>query len=42
VAVSALTREGFSELLSRCEKVLWQHGKVLAPGEEPEFARPRY
>ena len=42
VAVSALTREGFADLLSRCEEVLWQHGKVLAPGHEPEFARPRY
>ncbi|HEX9579318.1 MAG TPA: GTPase HflX [Myxococcales bacterium] len=42
VAVSALTGEGFPELLSRCEEILWQHGKVLAPGQEPEFARPRY
>jgi len=42
VAVSALTREGFPELLTRCEEILWQSGKVLAPGVEPEFARPRY
>jgi GTP-binding protein HflX len=42
VAVSALTREGLPELLARCEEVLWRHGKVLAPGQKPEFARPRY
>jgi GTP-binding protein HflX len=42
VAVSALTREGFPDLLARCEEILWQHGKVLAPGEAPEFARPRH
>jgi GTP-binding protein HflX len=42
VAVSSTTREGFSELLARCEEILWKRGKVLAPGEEPEFARPRY
>src|SRR3954470_4150419 len=41
VAVSAVTREGFSDLVSRCEEILWQRGKVLAPGDEPEFARPR-
>jgi GTP-binding protein HflX len=42
VAVSALTRAGFEEMLSRCEKILWQSGKVLPPeGETPEFARPR-
>ncbi|MGZ6143240.1 MAG: GTPase HflX, partial [Myxococcales bacterium] len=42
VAVSALTHDGFPELLERCEEILWRHGKVLAPGHEPEFARPRY
>jgi len=42
VAVSALTGEGFPDLLARCEEILWQSGKVLAPGPEPEFARPRY
>jgi GTP-binding protein HflX len=42
VAVSALRREGFDELIARCEQILWQRGKVLPPGEEPEFARPRY
>lgn len=42
VAVSALTQDGFPELLARCEEILWQHGKVLAPGEAPEFARPRH
>jgi GTP-binding protein HflX len=42
VAVSSLTREGFPELLARCEEILWKRGKVLAPGQEPEFVRPRY
>jgi GTP-binding protein HflX len=42
VAVSAVTRQGFSELLARCEQILWKRGKVLAPGEVPEFARPRH
>ena len=42
VAVSALTQDGFPELLARCEEILWRRGKVLAPGHEPEFARPRY
>ncbi len=42
VAVSSLTREGFPGLLARCEEILWKRGKVLAPGEQPEFARPRY
>ena len=41
VAVSALTRAGFPELIARCEEILWKGGKVLAPGAEPEFARPR-
>ena len=41
VAVSSVTREGFPELLSRCEEVLWKRGKVLPPGEQPQFARPR-
>jgi GTPase len=42
VAVSSLTRQGFPDLVSRCEEILWKRGKVLAPGQEPEFARPRY
>ncbi len=42
VAVSALTHQGFPDLLARCEEILWQHGKVLAPGHDPEFARPRH
>jgi GTPase len=42
VAVSAVTRAGFSELLARCEEILWKRGKVLAPGDQPEFAPPRY
>jgi 50S ribosomal subunit-associated GTPase HflX len=41
VAVSATTREGFPELLARCEEVLWRRGRVQAPGAEPEFLRPR-
>ena len=42
VAVSAARRQGFGELLARCEEILWRRGKVLAPSEEPEFARPRH
>jgi len=42
VAVSALTRDGFPEMLARCEEILWQRGKVLPPGHAPEFARPRH
>jgi GTPase len=42
VAVSSTRRRGFGELLARCEDILWKRGKVLAPGREPEFARPRY
>ena len=41
VAVSSVTRQGFVELVARCEEVLWKRGKVLAPGEQPQFARPR-
>ena len=41
VAVSATTREGFPELLARCEEMLWRRGRVQAPGPEPEFLRPR-
>jgi len=40
--VSSTKRRGFGELLERCEDILWKRGKVLAPGREPEFARPRY
>jgi GTP-binding protein HflX len=40
VAVSAITKAGFPELLERCEHILWKTGKVLAPGETP-FERPR-
>ncbi|HYY52270.1 MAG TPA: GTPase HflX [Myxococcales bacterium] len=42
VAVSSTKRRGFGQLLGRCEDILWKRGKVLAPGREPEFARPRY
>jgi GTP-binding protein HflX len=42
VAVSAATREGFPQLLARCEEILWRHGRVQAPGLEPEFVRPRH
>ena len=41
VAISALSGKGFPDLIARCEEILWKSGKVLAPGEEPEFARPR-
>jgi GTPase len=41
VAVSSVTREGFSELLARSEEILWRKGRVQAPGPEPEFLRPR-
>jgi GTP-binding protein HflX len=41
VAVSALTRQGFPELLERCEHILWKRGKVLPPGETP-FERPHH
>jgi GTP-binding protein HflX len=39
VAVSAITKAGFPELLERCEHILWKRGKVLPPGETP-FERP--
>jgi GTP-binding protein HflX len=42
VAVSSVSREGFPALIVRCEEILWKRGKVLAPGDEPQFARPRY
>jgi len=42
VAVSSVTRNGFVELLARCEEILWRRGKVLAPAGQPEFAPPRY
>src|SRR2546426_665403 len=41
VAVSSVPRQGFPELLARCEETLWKAGKVLAPGEQLKFARPR-
>jgi GTPase len=41
VAVSANTREGFPQLLARCEEILWREGRVQAPGPEPEFLRQR-
>ena len=41
VARSAATRDGFPELLARCEEILWRHGRVQAPGREPEFLRTR-
>jgi GTP-binding protein HflX len=42
VPVSALKEEGFPDLIARCEEMLWKHGRVLAPGSEVEFARPRH
>jgi len=42
VPVSALKQEGFADLIARCEEMLWKRGKVLAPGAEVEFARPRH
>ena len=42
VAISSLSKDGFPDLLAKVEEVLWQRGKVLAPGQQPEFARPRY
>jgi GTPase len=39
IAVSAITKAGFPELLERCEHILWKRGKVLPPGETP-FERP--
>ena len=42
VAVSATTREGFDDLLARCEDVLWKRGKVQAPGAVPEFLPTRH
>jgi GTP-binding protein HflX len=42
VPVSALKQEGFPDLIARCEEMLWKRGKVLAPGQEPEFARPHH
>ena len=41
VAISSTTREGFPELLTRCEQLLWRSGKVQAPGVDPEFQPPR-
>jgi len=41
VAVSSVTRQGFPELLARCEEILWRRGRVQAPGPSPEFLRPR-
>lgn len=35
VVISALTRQGFPELLARAEAMLWREGKIAAPGEEP-------
>ena len=40
IAISAVTGEGFRELLTRAENVLWREGKVLPPVEEP-FAAGR-
>src|SRR2546422_172436 len=37
VAVSAVRREGFRDLIARCEEILWKRGRVLAPGAQPEF-----
>jgi GTP-binding protein HflX len=40
-AVSAATREGFAELLSAAEEVLWRDGKVAPPRGEPFEAAGR-
>jgi GTP-binding protein HflX len=40
VAISAVTGEGFPELLRRAEEVLWREGKSAAPAEAP-FESPR-
>jgi len=37
VAVSALARGGFPDLLERCEEILWRRGRVQAPGDEAAF-----
>ena len=42
VAIAALSGAGFPDLIARCEEILWKSGRVLAPGVEPEFARPRH
>jgi GTP-binding protein HflX len=45
VAVSALTRAGFPELLARCEEILWRSGKVQSPGASHDgasFLPPRH
>ncbi|MBS2020995.1 MAG: GTPase HflX [Deltaproteobacteria bacterium] len=43
VAVSALTRAGFDELLARCEQILWRQGKVQSPGaDEGPFQPPAH
>ena len=42
VAIAALSGAGFPDLIARCEEILWKSGKVLPPGDEPEFARPRH
>ena len=39
VAVSAVTREGFPDLLARCEEILWRRGRMHARAPEPELAR---
>ncbi len=35
IAVSAVTREGFPELLARAEELLWRDGRVATPRGEP-------
>ena len=39
VAVSAVTREGFPDLLARGEEILWRRGRMHARAPEPELAR---
>jgi GTP-binding protein HflX len=41
VAVSALERRGLTDLLARCEEILWRSGKVQAPAGEAEFLPAR-
>jgi GTP-binding protein HflX len=41
IAISAVTGEGFRDLLTRAENILWREGKVLPPMDEPFAAGHR-
>ena len=41
IAISAVTREGFHELLTKAENMLWREGKVQPPMDEPFAAGHR-